>query len=56
MTDVKVEGKHCSTQVMVADMLTNGLPKNVFMKLHAVIGLLVKCSGNDLGGVLKRAL
>ena len=36
-------------------MLTKGLPKNVFMKLHAVIGL-VKFSGYNLGGALKRAL
>ena len=44
--DGRVEVKYCPTQEMVADMLTKGLPKNVFVKLHAMIGL-VKCSGSE---------
>ena len=40
-----VEVKYCPTQEMIADMLTKGLPKNLFIKLRNMIGL-VKCSGS----------
>ena len=45
MTNGRVEVKYCPTHEMIADMLTKKLPKNDFVKLHTIIGL-VKCSGS----------
>ena len=54
-TDGRVEVNYCPTQEMIADMLAKGLPKNVLVKFHTMIGF-VKCSGSEWGGVLSRAL
>lgn len=45
VTNGRVEVKYCPTHEMIADMLTKKLPKNDFVKLHTIIGL-VKCSGS----------
>ena len=46
VTGGAVEVKYCPTQEMIADMLTKGLPKNVFVKLRTMIGL-AECSGSE---------
>ena len=43
VTKGTVELKYCPTTKMVADLLTKGLPKDLFMKLRKMMGL-DKCS------------